>query len=217
MLAAVAAAKTAPKPTPAEMQRAAIALQQQSVRRQAESLGLWMQPGSPAPAPAAGPAFEPPACDPIADSVVAPLIENAAKTQNLETKLVRAVIEQESGFRPCAISSRGAQGLMQLMPETATELGVRDPFDPKENIDGGTRYLKQLLDKYKGDVAQALGAYNAGPGAVDQSGGVPDVSETKDYVGAILKKLGIVPPASAGPAAPKPVAPNPVPPKPAAN
>ena len=80
---------------------------------------------------------------------------------------------------------------MQLMPETATQLGVHDPFDPKENIEAGAKYLRQLLDKYKGDMAQALGAYNAGPSTVDQSGGVPAIPETKDYVDAILKKLGI--------------------------
>jgi len=207
MLAASTIANAQPKPTPAEMQRAAMSLQQLSVRRQAESLGLWMQPGAPAPAAPAG-AADPPACDPIAESVVAPLIENAAKAQNLETKVIRAVIEQESGFRPCALSSRGAQGLMQLMPDTAGELGVHDPFDPKENIEAGAKYLKQLLDKYKGDMARALGAYNAGPSVADQSAGVPEIPETKDYVDAILKKLGISGAASpniAAPTAPKPI------------
>ena len=189
LLAASAVAKTLPKATPAEMQRAAIALQRESIRKQAESLGLWMQPGGPAPAPAAGPPSTEPACDALADSVVTPLIENAAKTQNLETKVIRAVIERESGFHACAVSSRGAQGLMQLMPETAATLSVRDPFDAKENIEAGARYLKQLLDKYKGDLRQALGAYNAGPAAVDQAGGIPDIPETKDYVDAILQKI----------------------------
>jgi soluble lytic murein transglycosylase-like protein len=78
---------------------------------------------------------------------------------------------------------------MQLMPETAGELSVKDPFDPKENIAAGARYLKQLLDKYKGDTRLALAAYNAGPNAVDAASGVPDIAETRDYVEAILKKI----------------------------
>jgi soluble lytic murein transglycosylase-like protein len=91
---------------------------------------------------------------------------------------------------------------MQLMPETALELGVSDPFDPKESLSGGAKFLKQLMDKYKGDLSKALGAYNAGPKAVDLAGGIPDIQETKDYVDAILKKLGItrtVPPSDPTP------------------
>jgi soluble lytic murein transglycosylase-like protein len=191
LVAASTIARTLPKPTPAELQRTAVALQRAAIRKQAESLGLWMQPGSPAPAPAMGPASEPPACETMADAVVAPLIESAARAQSLDTRLIRAVIERESGFHACAVSSRGAQGLMQLMPETAGLLGVRDSFDPKENIEAGARYLKQLLDKYQGDLAQALSAYNAGPAVVDQTGGAPEIPETKDYVNAILEKLGL--------------------------
>jgi soluble lytic murein transglycosylase-like protein len=104
-------------------------------------------------------------------------------------KLLRAVMERESGFHPCAVSPKGAKGLMQLMPDTAAQLGVKDPFDPKENVDAGAHYLKQMLDRYKGDLSQALGAYNAGPAAVDQAGGVPDIPETLDYVKSILQKL----------------------------
>jgi soluble lytic murein transglycosylase-like protein len=92
-------------------------------------------------------------------------------------------------LRPCAISAKGAQGLMQLMPDTAQQLAVLDVFDPKENIEAGAKYLKQLIDKYKGDLKLALGAYNAGPTTVDQAGGIPDIQETKDYVEAILKRL----------------------------
>jgi soluble lytic murein transglycosylase-like protein len=103
------------------------------------------------------------------------------------------MIGQESAFRPCAVSAKGAEGLMQLMPETAAELGVADPFDPRQNLDGGARFLKQLLDKYKGDLPQALGAYNAGPKTVDESGGVPDLQETREYVDAILAKAGLKP------------------------
>ena len=166
--------------------RASIEKQRAAVRQQAQTAGATLIPWSPAPNP--GAASEPP-CDAIADAEVTPLIETAAKTNTLQVKLVRAVIEQESGFRPCAVSPKGAQGLMQLMPETAGELSVKDPFDPKENIAAGARYLKQLLDKYKGDTRLALAAYNAGPNAVDAASGVPDIAETRDYVEAILKKI----------------------------
>ncbi|HUP04630.1 MAG TPA: lytic transglycosylase domain-containing protein, partial [Bryobacteraceae bacterium] len=96
-------------------------------------------------------------------------------------------------LRPCAVSASGAQGLMQLMPDTADQLAVTDPFDPAQNIEAGARYLKDLIDRYKGDLAQALAAYNAGPGATPQSGGIPAIPETRDYVDSILKKLNIKP------------------------
>jgi hypothetical protein len=153
-------------------------------------------------------AAEAPACDPIDQKIVDPLIEDAAKQNSLDPKLLRAVIGQESAFRPCAVSVKGAQGLMQLMPETAAELGVANPFDPKQNLDGGSRFLKQLLAKYKGDLPLALGAYNAGPKTVDDSGGVPDLQETREYVDAILAKAGIKPagwPAKSAETATKPV------------
>jgi soluble lytic murein transglycosylase-like protein len=129
-------------------------------------------------------------CDPIADTAVKPLIEDAAKTNNLETGLVHAVIRQESQFYPCAISDKGAEGLMQLMPPTIEQYGVHDAFDPKQSIDAGAKYLKQLLDKYKGNLELALGAYNAGPSAVDEAKGIPDIPETRDYVQSILESLG---------------------------
>jgi len=165
--------------------RASIEKQRASVRQQAQAAGATLIPWSPAAVPDAAE----PACDPIADTVMAPLIETAAKTNALQIKLLRAVIEQESAFRPCAVSAKGAQGLMQLMPETSGELSVKDPFDPKENIAAGAKYLKQLLDKYKGDTKLALAAYNAGPGMVDTANGIPDIPETRDYVAAILKKI----------------------------
>lgn len=171
-----------------ERQRAAIAAQREAVRKQAETAGAWLGPWTPAIAPAVEPAQAD--CDPVPDAVLAPVVEGAAKARSLEPKLLRAIIEQESGDRACAISAKGAEGLMQLMPETSQELGVGDPFDVKENIEAGAEYLKGLLDRYKGDLAQALGAFNAGPAAVDQAAGIPPIPETRDYVDAILKKVG---------------------------
>jgi hypothetical protein len=186
----VTAVNTKPPPTAADLQGAAIALQRAAIRKQAENLGLWLMPldGKP-PAETA----EPQGCDPLDDNLVNPLVDDAAKQQSLDPKLLRAVIGQESAFRPCAVSAKGAQGLMQLMPETAAELGVANPFDPKQSIEAGARFLKQLLEKYKGDLPQALGAYNAGPKTVDESGSVPDVEETREYVDAILAKAGLKP------------------------
>jgi soluble lytic murein transglycosylase-like protein len=166
----------------AERQRAAAAVQREAVRRQARAAGARMDPWS-----AAGEAE--PGCDRLSDAELAPAIETAARVYGLEAKLLRAVIEQESGFRPCAVSAKGAQGLMQLMPSTAGELGAGDAFDPKENIAAGARYLRQLLDRYKGDIFRALSAYNAGPAAVDDAGGIPDILETRGYVMGILEKL----------------------------
>ena len=180
-----------------EKQQAAIAQQRESVRKQAAAAAAWLVPWNPAPAAE-------PLCEPVADSVVTPLIEGAAKTEKIEPKLLRAVVEQESGFHACAISPKGAIGLMQLMPSTAEQLQVADPFDPKQNIDGGAKYLRQLLDKYKGDLPQALGAYNAGPAAADQAAGVPEILETRDYVDAILQKLGITRTAQPNALKPKP-------------
>ena len=170
----------------AELMRASIERQRAAVRKQAQASGATLIPWSPAQ-----PLFPDPQadCDPIASDVVTPLIESAAKANDLQVPLVRAVIEQESAYRPCAVSRKGAQGLMQIMPDTAGELNVKDAFDPKDNIAAGAKYLKRLLDKYKGDNKLALAAYNAGPAAVDAANGVPDIAETRDYVDAILKKL----------------------------
>jgi soluble lytic murein transglycosylase-like protein len=132
-------------------------------------------------------------CDPVPQAALAPLILGAAQRHGLEPRLLSAVIEQESAFRPCAVSQKGAQGLMQLMPETAEKFEVEDPFDASQNIDAGARYLKELLTRYAGDLTLALGAYNAGPARVDEAGGVPRIPETTAYVSEILKKLALPP------------------------
>ncbi len=111
------------------------------------------------------------------------LITQHAEARGLRPDLVRAVVQVESGYNPRAVSSKGALGLMQLMPSTAADLGVRSPFDPEENLRGGTLYLRQLLDRFGGNEELALAAYNAGPTAVDHYGNrVPPYAETQDYV-----------------------------------
>lgn len=131
----------------------------------------------------------PDSCDPLPIDQITSMIRLAATREGVREDLVQAVMQRESAFRPCAVSPKGAQGLMQLMPATARELGVSDPFDPQQSIDGGVRLLRQLLDRYKGNFELALSAYNAGSGRVDRAGGVPDITETKDYVLNILSKL----------------------------
>ncbi len=113
-------------------------------------------------------------------------VEDSARKHNLPSSLIYAVIKQESGFNPCAESHCGAQGLMQLMPGTADEMGVTDPKNIEQNIDGGSRYLRQMLDQFDGDPKLALAAYNAGPGRVQESGGIPKIAETQNYVASVL-------------------------------
>jgi soluble lytic murein transglycosylase-like protein len=130
-----------------------------------------------------------PDCDPLPQPVVNHLVNETAVREGLDPKLVKEVARRESGFRPCAVSAKGAVGFMQLMPETADQLGVRDPFDVRENLSAGTRFLKQMLDRYQGDIALALGAYNAGPGRIDRAGGIPPIPETQRYVKDILANM----------------------------
>ena len=185
----------------------AVARQRQAVTSMAASLDLQRRsiqaqlgqqprqsffnlPPLPRVAASVLPAAEPVSdCPPLASTELDPLIEQAAQREALLPDLLRGVIQQESAARPCAVSSKGAMGLMQLMPSTAQQLGVRDAFDPRENVDAGARFLKQLLNQYGGDVSLALGAFNAGPGRVNQAGGVPDFPETIDYVQKVLAFL----------------------------
>ena len=115
------------------------------------------------------------------------LIAGAAWRQGIDPDFVASVVKAESGFVPTATSPKGAQGLMQLMPKTAARLGVTNVFDPASNLEGGTRYLRQLLDRYDGDAVKALAAYNAGPGRVEEFGGMPPFAETYAYVARIIK------------------------------
>jgi soluble lytic murein transglycosylase-like protein len=126
-------------------------------------------------------------------------IDVHATHQGVSPELVRAVIQVESAFNPRAVSSKGAMGLMQLMPATARELGVDDPFHPEDNIRGGVAYLRQLLDRYDNDVELALAAYNAGPGSVERYGAVPPYRETRNYVKKITGSTGARPAAPPAP------------------
>lgn len=120
---------------------------------------------------------------------LAQLIERHARRTGLDPRLVRAVVQAESAFQVMARSKKGAMGLMQLMPATARELGVRDPWDPDDNVRGGTTYLRRMLDRYNGDVRLALAAYNAGPTAVDRYRGVPPYAETQAYISRIMRMI----------------------------
>ncbi len=114
------------------------------------------------------------------------MISHISRKHGIDENLIKAIIKQESGFNPRAKSKAGAMGLMQLMPATAASLGVKDPFNPVQNVEGGVKYLKSMLNKYNGNVILALAAYNAGPGAVDKYDGVPPYAETQNYVKNIL-------------------------------
>jgi hypothetical protein len=117
------------------------------------------------------------------------LVSDACDRNNLDPDLVNSLIAAESGFNPKAVSRKGAQGLMQLMPNTAAALGVQDAMNPAANVEGGTRYLRELLERFQYDLAKALAAYNAGPQRVQQYGGLPPYPETVAYVRRILRDL----------------------------
>ena len=150
------------------------------------------------------------ATPPVASSDVdnyEPLVQEHAARQSLRPDLVRAVIQVESGFNPWARSPKGAMGLMQLMPGTARELGVRNAYDPEENIRGGMKHMRNLLDMFDNDLVLSLAAYNAGENVVQRTGRVPGYRETRDYVRSITRRYGSkhVAPASETPPAPQPM------------
>lgn len=165
--------------------------------RQGSKILLYIAGGSVVVASAEVVRFEPedtftPA--PSGDATNVPFatqIRTAAAQNGVDAKLVSSMIAAESNFNSRAVSPKHAMGLMQLMPRTAAGLSVRDPFDPAQNIDGGTRYLKQLLDQYHGNLSLVLAAYNAGPGTVAQYGGVPPFPATQKYIRSIEEKLNM--------------------------
>jgi hypothetical protein len=167
-----------------EKQRTAIELQRTSVRRQVQL------------APAVAGSFfvmddpmDLSACPPLPIIRQQALVDSASRKTGVPADLLTAVIQQESGFRPCSVSEKGALGLMQLMPATAEDFGVKDALDPDQNVEAGAALLKTLLERYGGDLNRVLGAYNAGPRRVDEAGGVPAIPETMKYVEGILGRL----------------------------
>jgi soluble lytic murein transglycosylase-like protein len=162
-----------------------IAAQMRSLARQpgTESRGGFFM----LPPPAGGrSAPAEPQCKALPSAEVDELVTQAGEASSVSPDLLRSVIKQESGYRPCAVSGKGAMGLMQLMEATANDLGVRNAFDPRENVTAGARFLRQLIDLYSGNLTLALSAYNAGPGRVDASFGIPEIPETMDYVNRVL-------------------------------
>jgi hypothetical protein len=151
-------------------------------------------PGSQQPSVAVGSrpsvAFLPQPVRTLTASQLDAAVEAAATRHNVDPNLVRAVIKVESNFNPRAVSPKGAMGLMQLMPGTARDLAVTNPFDPEQNLDAGVRHLKGLLNNFSGDVPRSLAAYNAGAGAVTRNNGVPPYRETRDYVKRITQLYG---------------------------
>lgn len=183
--------------TQAAGQAASVGAMQASIEKQKAAVKAQVGTGGPAdnffsvgwttPASITPPMMVP-ACTALAESEFKPMIADAAKSEGVQPELVQAVMKRESAFYPCALSDKGAIGLMQLLPEVAGQFGA-DPLDPKQNVGAGAKYLKQLLTRYKGDLRLTLAAYNAGPQRVDAEKKVPDIPETTAYVEAILKDL----------------------------
>jgi soluble lytic murein transglycosylase-like protein len=173
--------------------KSSLDLQRASVQKQARTAGAstipWTPPTLPMSASRQSFMFQP-LCEPIAQPELSMMIDGAANRSGVEPSVVREVARQESGFRPCVESPKGAQGLMQLMPSTQDQFQVIDPFNPIASLDAGAKLLRKLLDRYHGDLSLALSAYNAGPGTVDKAGGIPQIPETQSYVANILGRLG---------------------------
>ena len=172
-------------PRPADRQRS-LERQQSSVEKQMQSILTNYPSFWPAQNAITAPR---PDCPPLDPKAAKTIIDREAARQGVNASLVQAVVEAESAYMPCAVSPVGAMGLMQLMPATASQLSVTNPYDPDQNISAGTQYLKQMLDRYGGDMAKALAAYNAGPARVDAEGGVPPITETQDYVRKVMGKI----------------------------
>lgn len=203
----ISAAQT-PAPTPESVRlkmEQSIQKQKDSIRKQSESAipgdpgwftvpwtkdkdGAFIAPPAPKEAND-GTATTAGFCAPIQPVDLEPSLRAVAARNGVGASTLRAMVARESAFHPCAVSPKGALGLMQLMPATAATLGVRDPFDPVENLDAGARFLSQLLARYGGDLRLALSAYNAGPGRVDRTGGIPPIPETRDYVRSVLSAV----------------------------
>jgi soluble lytic murein transglycosylase-like protein len=193
-------AQSTPPPSAAERQAESLRRMEQSIAKQKAALknrasgaqadGFfttgWV--GEPAAVPPALPL--PLDCETIDANDPAGAVAKAASGEQLDPAVLRAVIRQESAFNPCAVSPKGAMGLMQLMPATAERFHVSDPFDTEQNVLAGARYLKELLERFHGDLKLALAAYNAGPERVDgDTPAVPAIPETQNYVAQILKSL----------------------------
>jgi len=181
---------------PATVMQTSLQKQHESLNRQFDS--LRQQLGKDADLPDINISFVAPLpplavadCAPLPSDDIAALIGNAAKKNSLQPEILHAVMKEESGFKPCAVSIRGAQGLMQLMPATAEQLHVSDPFDPEQNVQAGAAFLKQLLGKYNGDLRLALIAYNAGAARADQGADRSIPEETQSYLAHIFGDLGV--------------------------
>ena len=177
-----------PPPTGLDLQRVSLKKQMESIRSQ---MGIKLEATNSDFEFLLPPTLVPdPGCSPLSRDDAEALIAQASTKQQLQPDLVRAVMRQESGFKPCAVSTKGAEGLMQLMPATAVRFGVEDPFDPTTNAMAGAAYLKELMGKYKGNMRLALVAYNAGPLKADQLDPSKYPVETQGYLAAILAEIG---------------------------
>jgi soluble lytic murein transglycosylase-like protein len=171
--------------------------QRASIRRQVHAsgpaTGFFLTPWTDTPKvlPQSSSASAGGDCEALSEQTLRTMVLDASQRENVDPKLVHAMIRRESGGKPCAVSAKGAEGLMQIMPATQIEIGVRDSFDAADNLAGGVRYLRQMLDRYSGNTALALAAYNAGPQRVTPGGKIPDIPETQSYVMSILGSLNL--------------------------